>query len=306
MPGPTRRTGSTRACSSSTPGMRCSSATCCAGPRPPSLPASCRPSPSSTCRASRPIPKRHGVRSETVIACNFAKRVVLIGGSSYAGETKKSVFTFLNYACPSSRVMPMHCSANVGPGGDAAVFFGLSGTGKTTLSADPKRTLLGDDEHGWSDDGIYNFEGGCYAKTIRLSKEAEPEIWAATNRFGAVLENVILDPDHARARLRRRPPHREHPLRLSARVHLQRQQDRHRRPPQEHRDADGRRLRRAAAHRQAVAEPGDVPFPVGLHGQGGRHREGRGHRAAGDVLDLLRRALHAAPSRASTATCCAS
>lgn len=127
-------------------------------------------------------PKRHGVRSETVIACNFAKRVVLIGGSSYAGETKKSVFTYLNYACPERSVMPMHCSANVSPKGDAAVFFGLSGTGKTTLSADPKRTLLGDDEHGWSEDGIYNFEGGCYAKTIRLSKEAEPEIWAEIGR----------------------------------------------------------------------------------------------------------------------------
>jgi phosphoenolpyruvate carboxykinase (ATP) len=139
-------------------------------------------------------PKKYGVRSQTIIACNFAKRLVLIGGTSYAGETKKSVFTFLNYAMPEKGVMPMHGSANVGPSGDAAVFFGLSGTGKTTLSADPKRTLLGDDEHGWSQDGIYNFEGGCYAKTIRLSQEAEPEIWAATNRFGAVLENVILDP----------------------------------------------------------------------------------------------------------------
>jgi phosphoenolpyruvate carboxykinase (ATP) len=151
-------------------------------------------------------PKRHGVRSETVIACNFAKRVVLIGGTSYAGETKKSVFTYLNYACPENGVMPMHCSANVGGNGDAAVFFGLSGTGKTTLSADPKRTLLGDDEHGWSENGIYNFEGGCYAKTIRLSKEAEPAIWAATNRFGTVLENVVLDaatrvPDFDDARL---------------------------------------------------------------------------------------------------------
>jgi phosphoenolpyruvate carboxykinase (ATP) len=142
----------------------------------------------------RSDPKRHGVRSETVIACNFAKRLVLIGGTSYAGETKKSVFTYLNYVMPEKGVMPMHCSANVGSNGDSAIFFGLSGTGKTTLSADPKRTLLGDDEHGWSSDGIYNFEGGCYAKTIRLSQEAEPEIWSATNRFGTVLENVILNP----------------------------------------------------------------------------------------------------------------
>jgi phosphoenolpyruvate carboxykinase (ATP) len=142
----------------------------------------------------RADPKRHGVRSETVIACNFAKRLVLIGGTSYAGETKKSVFTYLNYVMPDKGVMPMHCSANVGPNGDSAIFFGLSGTGKTTLSADPKRTLLGDDEHGWSSSGVYNFEGGCYAKTIRLSQEAEPAIWAASNRFGTVLENVILAP----------------------------------------------------------------------------------------------------------------
>jgi phosphoenolpyruvate carboxykinase (ATP) len=142
----------------------------------------------------RADPKRHGVRSETVIACNFAARLVLIGGSSYAGEIKKSVFTYLNYVMPERGVMPMHCSANVDDKGRSTVLFGLSGTGKTTLSADPKRTLLGDDEHGWSDTGIFNFEGGCYAKTIRLSKEAEPEIWAATNRFGTVLENVILDP----------------------------------------------------------------------------------------------------------------
>jgi len=140
-------------------------------------------------------PARHGCRSETVIACNFTKRLVLIGGSAYAGETKKSVFSFLNFLMPERGVMPMHCSANVGPAGDSAVFFGLSGTGKTTLSADPARTLLGDDEHGWSANGIYNFEGGCYAKTIRLSKEAEPEIYAASTRFGTVLENVILRDD---------------------------------------------------------------------------------------------------------------
>jgi phosphoenolpyruvate carboxykinase (ATP) len=139
-------------------------------------------------------PKRHGVRSETVVACNFAKRLVLIGGSSYAGETKKSVFTYLNYMMPERDVMPMHCSANVSKDGQSAVFFGLSGTGKTTLSADPKRILLGDDEHGWSPAGIFNFEGGCYAKTIRLSQDAEPEIWSASNRFGTVLENVVLDP----------------------------------------------------------------------------------------------------------------
>jgi phosphoenolpyruvate carboxykinase (ATP) len=139
-------------------------------------------------------PKKYGVRSETVIACNFAKRLVLIGGTSYAGETKKSVFTYLNYAMPEKGVMPMHCSANADEKGNSAIFFGLSGTGKTTLSADSSRTLLGDDEHGWSEDGVFNFEGGCYAKTINLSKEAEPEIWAATNRFGTVLENVILLP----------------------------------------------------------------------------------------------------------------
>jgi phosphoenolpyruvate carboxykinase (ATP) len=142
----------------------------------------------------RADPKRHGVRTETVIACNFPRKLVLIGGTSYAGETKKSVFTYLNYVMPESGVMPMHCSAAVDDQGQSAIFFGLSGTGKTTLSSDPRRTLVGDDEHGWGEEGIFNFEGGCYAKTIRLSQEAEPAIWAATNRFGTVLENVILDP----------------------------------------------------------------------------------------------------------------
>lgn len=142
----------------------------------------------------RAAPLYHGTRSETVIACNFTKRIVLIGGTSYAGEIKKSVFSFLNYLLPTKNVMPMHCSANVGKHGDSAVFFGLSGTGKTTLSADPARELLGDDEHGWSPKGIFNFEGGCYAKTIRLSKAAEPQIWDASNRFATVLENVVIDP----------------------------------------------------------------------------------------------------------------
>lgn len=139
-------------------------------------------------------PARHGCRTETVIACDFTRKIVLIGGTSYAGEMKKSVFTYLNFTLPAQNVMPMHCSANVGEKQDSAVFFGLSGTGKTTLSADPNRTLIGDDEHGWGSDGIFNFEGGCYAKTIRLSREAEPEIYATTERFGTVLENVTVDP----------------------------------------------------------------------------------------------------------------
>ncbi|MCB1436465.1 MAG: phosphoenolpyruvate carboxykinase [Rhodobiaceae bacterium] len=142
----------------------------------------------------RADPARHGTRTQTVIACDFDRGIVLIGGTSYAGEMKKSVFSYLNYLLPAEGVMPMHCSANVGSKGDAAVFFGLSGTGKTTLSADPTRTLVGDDEHGWSDDGLFNFEGGCYAKTINLSAEAEPEIYATTRRFATVLENVVLDP----------------------------------------------------------------------------------------------------------------
>jgi len=140
-------------------------------------------------------PSRHGTRSETVIAVNLSERMILIGGTAYAGEMKKSVFGILNYLLPTEGVMPMHCSANIGPNGDTAVFFGLSGTGKTTLSADAGRTLIGDDEHGWSDTAVFNFEGGCYAKMIRLSPEAEPEIYATTKRFGTVLENVVLDPD---------------------------------------------------------------------------------------------------------------
>ena len=140
-------------------------------------------------------PARHGTRSDCFIFVHFGRKLVLIGGTSYAGEIKKSIFTILNYTLPLDGVLSMHCSANIGAAGDTALFFGLSGTGKTTLSSDPDRRLIGDDEHGWSDRGVFNFEGGCYAKVIKLSAEAEPQIYGTTRRFGTLLENVVIDPD---------------------------------------------------------------------------------------------------------------
>ncbi len=140
-------------------------------------------------------PETDGTRSETFIMVNFKKKMAIIGNTGYGGEIKKTIFSVMNYLLPLKGVMPMHCSANIGEKDDSAIFFGLSGTGKTTLSSDPKRRLIGDDEHGWSEDGIFNFEGGCYAKVINLSAEAEPQIYATTHRYGTILENVVYDKD---------------------------------------------------------------------------------------------------------------
>ena len=203
---------------------------------------------------------------------NLAERTILIGGTRYAGELKKAMFTVMNYLLPKQGVLSMHCSANIGPAGDTALFFGLSGTGKTTLSADPERGLIGDDEHGWSPEGTFNFEGGCYAKAINLSAEGEPDIYATTQMFGTILENVVLNQpsrtvDFANQSITENT-RASYPLPYiknhgpsaavvtpECRVH-------------------GRRLRRTAPDREAHARAGDVLLPVGLHGQGGGTERG--------------------------------
>ena len=241
-------------------------------------------------------PQRHGTRTGTFIVIHFGKKLVLIGGTRYAGEMKKSIFSALNYLLPAQGVMPMHCSANVGPAGDTAIFFGLSGTGKTTLSADPSRQLIGDDEHGWSDRGVFNFEGGCYAKVIRLRPDTEPEIYAATQMFGTVLENVVLDPatrevnfdgDTITENTRACYPIDYIPN------HLPSGAGGH---PTQHRFPRGRCLRCDAPDCAAYRRAGDVPLPVRVHRQGCRDRAWR-DRAVGHILCLFRRPISSASPR---------
>ena len=175
------------------PGTACSSAPCWCAPTADELASFAPEYTIINLPSFKADPARHGCRSDTVIAVNFTEKLILIGNTEYSGEMKKGVFGLLNYLLPAQGVMPMHCSANIGADGKSAIFFGLSGTGKTTLSADASRTLIGDDEHGWSDQAVFNFEGGCYAKMINLSAEGEPEIYATTKMFGTILENVAMD-----------------------------------------------------------------------------------------------------------------
>ena len=239
-------------------------------------------------------PQRHGTRGQTVIAFDLTNGLVLIGGTQYAGEIKKSVFTVLNYLLPEKGVMPMHCSANMGAANDTTVFFGLSGTGKTTLSADASRTLIGDDEHGWSEKGVFNFEGGCYAKVINLSAEAEPEIFATTKRWGTVLENVVMDPKTRKLDLADNAltenTRAAYPLNYIPNASASGQARR----AKKHCDAHRRCLRCVATIGKAHAAAGHVSLSLRLHCKSGWNRTGRSgtHR---HFLYLFWRALYSAP-----------
>ncbi len=244
----------------------------------------------------RADPKRHGVRSENVVAIDFARKIVLIGGSYYAGEMKKSVFTTLNYYLPEKGVMPMHCSANVGPKGDTAIFFGLSGTGKTTLSADPKRTLIGDDEHGWGSGRRLQLRGRLLRQMHQAVEGSRARDLCRQQAFWRGAGERGARRGHRRAGFRRRLEDREHPLGLSARFHPQRLAHRPRAASEERGDAGGGCVRRAAADRETDAGAGDVSLPVRLYRQGRGHRARPRQGAAAGILHLLRLAVPAARS----------
>ena len=278
-------------------GTRCSRATCSSARRRPSWRASSPTTSSCTRRISRPIPASMACAAAPRIALSFAEHIIVIAGTEYAGEIKKSIFTVMNWLLPAEGVLPMHCSANVGP--RTATWRCSSACPAPARPPSPptrRRTLIGDDEHGWGPQGVFNFEGGCYAKVINLSAEAEPEIWAATHRFGTVLENVVGR--RARpSRPRRRLADREHALLLPGRVHPER------------RAVAGvggqpRNVVMLTADAFGVLPPiakltpaqAMYHFLSRLHRARRRHREGPRRRAAGDVLHLLRRALPAAPA----------